>query len=157
LTATPTGAGPLSLALNFGSLTQLAAANSTSASADGNGVGTPLGVQIDNTGLVSVSYSNGNTVKVGQVAIATFPSEQGLALTSGGVYQQTNQSGSPTIATAGAAASGSIVSSSLESSNVDTTSSLVDLVVLQNSFQANAKALQTENSIEGYLNQLVTQ
>ena len=157
LTATVTGAAPLSLGLNFSSLTQFATANATSATADGNGVGTPLGVQIDNTGLVSVSYSNGQVVKVGQVAIATFPSEQGLALTSGGVYQQTSESGTPTIATAGAAASGTIESSSLESSNVDTTSSLVSLVVLQRSFQANAKALQTEDSVQGYLDQLVTQ
>jgi len=157
ITVTPTGAAPLSLNLNFGSLTQFAAANSTSATADGNAVGTPLGVQVDNTGLVSVSYSNGQVVNVGQVAVATFPSVQGLALSSGGVYQQTSSSGTPTIATAGAAASGSIVPSSLESSNVDTTSALVSLVVLQRSFQANAKALQTEDSVQGYLDQLVTQ
>jgi flagellar hook protein FlgE len=154
---TPSGAAPLSLALNFGSLTQFATANATNATADGNGVGTPLGVQVDNSGVVSVSYSNGQVVKVGQVAVATFPSVQGLALSSGGVYQQTNASGTPTIATAGAGASGTIVGSSLESSNVDTTSSLVSLVVLQRSFQANAKALQTEDSVQGYLDQLVTQ
>jgi len=151
------GAAPLSLALNFGSLTQFATANATNATADGNGVGTPLGVQVDNSGIVSVSYSNGQVVKVGQVAVATFPSVQGLALSSGGVYQQTNASGTPTIATAGAGASGTIRASSLESSNVDTTSSLVSLVVLQRSFQANAKALQTEDSVQGYLDQLVTQ
>ncbi len=157
VTVTPTGAAPLSLALNFGSLSQFATANSTSATADGNAVGTPLAVQVSSSGLVSVSYSNGQSVNVGQVAVATFPSEQGLALNSAGVYQQTNQSGTPTIATAGAAASGTIVASSLESSNVDTTSSLVSLVVLQRSFQANAKALQTEDSVQGYLDQLVTQ
>lgn len=157
LTATVTGAAPLSLALNFGSLTQFANANSTSATADGNAVGTPLGVQVSSSGLVSVSYSNGQSVNVGQVAVATFPSEQGLALNSEGLYQQTNESGTPTIATAGAAASGTIVASSLESSNVDTTSALVSLVVLQRSFQANAKALQTEDSVQGYLDQLVTQ
>jgi len=154
LTATVTGAAPLSLGLNFSSLTQFATANAT---ADGNGVGTPLAVQVDNSGIVSVSYSNGQLVKVGQVAVATFPSEQGLALTTGGVYQQTNASGTPTIATAGAGASGTIRPSSLESSNVDTTSGLVNLVVLQRSFQANAKALQTEDSVLGYLDQLVTQ
>jgi len=157
VTATPTGAAPLSLALNFGSLTQFATANATSASADGNGVGTPLAVQVDSSGLVSVSYSNGQLVKVGQVAVATFPSVEGLALSSGGVYMQTSGSGTPTIATAGAGASGTIRPSSLESSNVDTTSSLVSLVVLQRSFQANAKALQTEDSVQGYLDQLVTQ
>ena len=157
LTATVTGAAPLSLGLNFISLTQFAAANATNATADGSGVGTPQAVQIDNNGIVSVSYSNGQLVKVGQVAVATFPSFEGLQLTSGGVYQQTVSSGTPTIATAGAGASGTIRPSALESSNVDTTSELVNLVVLQRSFQANAKALQTEDSVQGYLDQLVTQ
>ncbi len=96
-------------------------------------------------------------MKVGQVAVATFPSVEGLQLTSGGVYQQTVASGTPTIATAGAGASGTIRPSALESSNVDTTSELVNLVMLQRSFQANAKALQTEDSVQGYLDQLVTQ
>ncbi|MGD0074802.1 MAG: flagellar hook-basal body complex protein [Candidatus Binataceae bacterium] len=157
LTATVAGAAPLSLALNFGSMTQFASSNSASGTADGNAVGAPLGVQINSSGLVSVSYSNGQSANVGQVAIATFPSEEGLALNSQGLYQQTSQSGSPTIGTAGATSSGSIVNSSTESSNVDTTSALVSLVVLQRSFQANSKALQTEDSVQGYLDQLVTQ
>jgi len=152
-----TGAAPLSLNLDFSSLTQFAAANATSATADGSGVGTPLAVQVGNTGIVSVSYSNGQLVKIGQVAVASFPSVQGLLLTSGGVYQQTIASGSPTIATAGAGAAGSIRPAALESSNVDTTSALVNLVVLQRSFQANAKALQTADNILAYVNQLVTQ
>lgn len=157
LTATVTGAAPLSLNLDFSTLTQFAAANATNATADGSGVGTPLAVQVDNKGLVSVSYSNGQLVKIGQVAVASFPSVEGLLLTSGGVYQQTIASGSPTIATAGAGAAGTIRPDALESSNVDTTSELVNLVVLQRSFQANAKALQTEDNILAYVNQLVTQ
>ena len=157
LDAALTGAAPLSLNLDFSSLTQFAAANATSATADGSGVGTPLAVQVGNTGIVSVSYSNGQLVKIGQVAVASFPSVQGLLLTSGGVYQQTIASGSPTIATAGAGAAGSIRPAALESSNVDTTSALVNLVVLQRSFQANAKALQTADNILAYVNQLVTQ
>jgi flagellar hook-basal body protein len=96
-------------------------------------------------------------VKIGQVAVASFPSVQGLTLASGGVYQQTIASGAPTIATAGAGAAGTIRPDALETSNVDTTSALVNLVVLQRSFQANAKALQTADNILAYVNQLVTQ
>jgi len=157
LDAALTGAAPLSLNLDFSSLTQFAAANATNATADGSGVGTPLAVQVDNMGLVTVSYSNGQLVKIGQVAVASFPSVQGLTLASGGVYQQTIASGSPTIATAGAGAAGTIRPDALETSNVDTTSALVNLVVLQRSFQANAKALQTADNILAYVNQLVTQ
>jgi flagellar hook protein FlgE len=81
---------------------------------------------------------------------------QGLQLTSGGVYQQTEASGAPTITTAGAGSAGSIQSSALESSNVDTTQQLVSLVVLQRSYEANAKALQTSDNMLSDLMQLQT-
>ncbi len=156
LTATPPGAAALSLNLNFNGLTQFASANAITGAADGNASGGPLGVSIDNNGVVSVSYSNGQINKVAQVAVATFPSEQGLTLSNGGVYQQSSASGQPTITSAGAGSAGVIRPSSLESSNVDTTSQLISLVVLQRSFQANSKALQTQDNILGSVLQLQT-
>ena len=116
LTATPAGAQPLSLSLNLGALTQYAATAAVTGTADGSAVGQPQAVQVDNTGLVSVTYSNGKVVDVGKVAVATFPALQGLQLNSEGVYQQTVASGAPTIATAGAGSAGSIQASALESS-----------------------------------------
>ncbi len=156
LTATPTAAAPMSLNLNLNGLTQFSSPNATTGTADGNASGGPLGVQVDDKGVISVSYSNGQIVNVAQVAVATFPSVEGLTLANGGVYQQTNSSGQPTIATAGAGSAGSIRPSALESSNVDTTNQLISLVVLQRSFQANSKALQTQDNILGSLLQLQT-
>jgi flagellar hook protein FlgE len=156
LTATPAGAKPLSLSLNFSALTQYAAAAAVTGSADGSAVGQPQNVQVNNNGLISVSYSNGNVVNVAKVAIATFPALQGLQLTNAGVYQQTVTSGAPMITTAGVGSAGSIESSSLESSNVDTTQQLVSLVVLQNNYEANAKALQTTDNMQEALMQLQT-
>jgi len=156
LTATPAGAAPLKLALDFTGMTQYATPTATNSVADGNAVGRPQGVQIDNNGIVSVSYSNGQTVKIAQLAIATFTSNQGLQLSSNGAYQQTRSSGTPTVSAANAGAAGSIQSGALESSNVDTTSQLVSLVVLQRSFQANAKALQTQDNILGTVVQITT-
>ena len=66
-------------------------------------------------------------------------------------------SGAATISTAGSGAAGSIQANALESSNVDTTSQLVNLVVLQRNYQANAKALQTEDSILGTIIGIQTQ
>ena len=156
LTATLTSAAPLSVALNFSALTQFNGASAATGTADGNAVGNPVGVQVSNNGLITESYSNGQTVNVGQVAIATFQANQGLQLTNSGVYEQTQASGPATIATAGAGSAGTIEASALESSNVDTTSQLVQLVVLQRNFQSNAKALQTEDNILGTLMQLQT-
>lgn len=154
LTVTPTGASPLSLNLDFSMLTQFAGGNTPTATADGNAVGSPLGVQIDNSGVISVSYSNGQTQKVAEVALATFPSEQGLSLTTGGFYQQTGNSGTPTVSSAQSGSAGSIQSGALESSNVDTTTQLVNLVAFEKSFQANAKGLQTADNVLTTLNQL---
>jgi flagellar hook protein FlgE len=156
LTATPAGASPLSLALNFSAMTQYATPAATNATADGNAVGRPQGLNIDSNGVVSMSYSNGQTVNVAQVAVATFTSDQGLQLSSNGAYQQSGASGTPTMSTANAGAAGSIESGALESSHVDTTSPLGSLVVLQRNFQADAKALQTEDNLLGTVVQITT-
>ena len=156
LTAPVAGAANLSLNIDFSGLTQYAGGTAATGSADGNAVGRPEGVQVNNNGVVSVSYSNGQTVNVAQVAVATFPCSQGLQL-SNGVFEATADSGAPTISSAGSGAAGTIRANALESSNVDTTSQLVNLVVLQRNYQANAKALQTEDSILGTIMQIQTQ
>lgn len=156
LTATVSGAAPLSLTLNFAGLTQYGSATSTSGTADGNAVGRPLSVKVSDKGMVSLSYSNGQIVNVAQVAVATFAANQGLSLAGGGVYTQTAASGAPTVGAAGAGTAGIIQGSSLENSNVDLTGQLVSLVLLQRSFQANAKALQTQDNILGTVVQIQT-
>jgi flagellar hook protein FlgE len=156
MTATIAGAANLSLNLDFSGLTQYAGGTAASGTADGNAVGNPQGVQIGSNGTVSVSYSNGQTVNVAQVALATFPSEQGLQLTNG-VFTATSASGVATVSAPGSGAAGTIQSNALEGSNVDTTNELVNLVVLQNTYQANAKALQTQDAILGSILQIQTQ
>jgi flagellar hook protein FlgE len=156
LTATVAGAANLSLNLNFSGLTQFSGGTAVSGTADGNAAGNPEGVQIGDNGVVSVSYSNGQTVNVAQVAIATFGNAQGLQL-GNGVFSQTAASGAATISAPGAGSAGTIQPNALENSNVDTTSQLVNLVVLQRNYQANAKALQTEDSILGTIMQIQTQ
>jgi len=149
LTATLTnGASPLSLSLNFGNITQYASGDSVSGTADGNAAAGPISSQIDPQGQISVTYSNGQTVQVGQVALATFVSNSGLELTNGGMYQATPSAGAIAISLPGAGAAGTISNGALEQSNVSVSDQLVNLVVLQNIYGANAKALQTEDNVE---------
>ncbi len=156
LTAAVAGAAPLSLGLNFSQLTQFGTASSLSGTADGNAAGQPVGVSINNNGGVSVTYSNGQSANVAQIAIATFTAEQGLVLGANGTFQQSDASGAPTVQAAGAGSAGTLESSALESSNVNITNELVNLVVLQQSFQANSKALQVETQTIGSVLQLQT-
>ena len=51
------------------------------------------------------------------------------------------------VGVAGGSGFGSIASGSLEQSNVDTTTSLVDMITAQRAFQANAQMIQTEDQI----------
>ena len=156
LSATVAGAAPLSLGLNFAQLTQFGTASSLYGTANGNAAGQPVGVSINANGAVSVSYSNGKTANVAQIAVATFTSEQGLALSTRRHLPADRCSRSADGSDRRSRRCQDAGSPALESSNVDTTNALVNLVVLQRSFQANAKALQTEDQIIGTVVQLQT-
>src|SRR5579885_145951 len=141
------GAANLSLALNFSSLTQFGSASVASGTADGNSASSPSSVSIDSSGLVTVTFENGMTKNIGKVGIATFPSDQGLQLGEGGMFAATAAAGQMTIAAAGSGGAGKLQAGALEESNVDTATELVNLVVLQNAYGANAKALQVEDAM----------
>ncbi len=145
------GASALSLSLNFSNITQYASGDSVSGTADGNAPAGPVSSQINSQGRISVTYSNGQTVQVGQVALATFVSNSGLELTTGGMYQATPSAGAITVSAPGAGAAGTISNGALEQSNVSVSDELVNLVVLQNIYGANAKALQSEDNVESTL------
>src|SRR5579885_2209309 len=141
------GAANLSLALNFSSLTQFGSASVASGTADGNSASSPSSVSIDSSGLVTVTFENGMTKNIGKVGIATFTSDQGLQLGEGGMFAATAAAGQMTIAAAGSGGAGKLQAGALEESNVDTATELVNLVVLQNAYGANAKALQVEDAM----------
>lgn len=84
---------------------------------------------------------------IGQVALATFANMQGLTPVGGTAWKQSLASGEPVIGTPGSGTLGSIVSGALEDSNVDLTAQLVDLIIAQRNYQANAKTIETENAI----------
>jgi flagellar hook protein FlgE len=141
------GAAPLSLSLDFTQLTQFGSASVVTGTADGNSAASPSSVSINSDGLVTVTFNNGMTRDVGIVALATFTSNQGLQLGQAGMFEYTASAGQATAAIPGAGASGKLRAGSLEESNVDTATELVNLVILQNAYGANAKALQVEDAM----------
>jgi len=141
------GAAPLSLSLDFTQLTQFGSASVVTGTADGNSAASPSSVSINSDGLVTVTFNNGMTRDVGMVALATFTSNQGLQLGQAGMFEYTASAGQATAAIPGAGASGKLRAGSLEESNVDTATELVNLVILQNAYGANAKALQVEDAM----------
>ena len=121
-------------------ITQFGSPSAVSAqSQDGYASGDLSGVQIGSDGTVSGVYSNGQTIAVGQLAIATFGNNDGLSPTSGTLWAATQQSGEPALGAAGSGGRGTVVSGSLEQSNVDIATQFVDLIAHQRGFEASSK------------------
>ncbi|HLY87487.1 MAG TPA: flagellar hook protein FlgE [Acetobacteraceae bacterium] len=144
---TPTsGAQPMSLAFNFGQTTQYGGQfGVTSITQNGYATGQLSTVAIDPTGIVSAVYTNGRSTQLGQLAMANFPNPQGLKSLGDTNWSETFTSGTVVSGVAGSAGFGSIQSGALESSNVDLTTQLVDMITAQRAFQANAQVITTAN------------
>ncbi len=146
---TPTdGAAPMAFNFNFGTSTQYGSGfGVTSITQDGYTTGQLSTVSIDGSGIVSAVYTNGRSTQLGQLAMANFPDPQGLKQLGDTDWAETYTSGTVVSGTAGAAGFGSIQSGALESSNVDLTTQLVNMITAQRAFQANAQVVTTANQL----------
>jgi flagellar hook protein FlgE len=145
---TPTGSTAQTMALNLAGTTQLSSAFSVaSRSQDGASVGKLQSVSVDDAGVISASFSNGDTTALGKVALANFTDPTGLRQQGDHYWTATGISGAPTMGASGDSGFGQLHSSMLEGSNVDITEELVALISAQRNFQANSKALDTQNKI----------
>ncbi len=109
---------------------------------DGRKTGSLNGFQIDTDGSIYGSFTNGEKQKLGQIALAKFNNPSGLQKVSGSNFVDTIDSGIAQIGTADSISS-NIEASSLESSTVDLTEELTQMIEAQRSFQAAARVLST--------------
>jgi len=116
-------------------------------SQDGKASGQLSGVTVDENGIISASYSNGDSKKLGKVALANFTNPAGLRQLGTSYWASTGVSGQAAMGAANENSFGSLMGGTLEGSNVDITEELVALIAAQRNFQANSKALDTQNQI----------
>jgi flagellar hook protein FlgE len=114
---------------------------------DGYGPGQLVGTEVAENGTIFARYTNGQSLVLGQVLLADFPNQQGLTPIGGSEWSESFVSGQPIPGIAGAGAFGLLKSGALEDSNVDLSEELVDLIVAQRNFQANAKTIETNTAI----------
>lgn len=114
---------------------------------DGFGPGQLVGTEISESGVLFARYTNGQSLVLGQILLADFQNQQGLTPIGNTEWSESFNSGQPIPGIAGAGAFGSLQSGALEDSNVDLSEELVDLIVAQRNFQANAKTIETNNAI----------
>jgi flagellar hook protein FlgE len=115
---------------------------------NGYTTGQLAGFSIAANGIISGQYTNGQTVSLGQLALATFTNPQGLIAESGNQFQQSMASGQPIVGAPGAGTLGTVQSGALESSTVDITTQLVNLITAQRAYQANAETVKTQQAVD---------
>jgi flagellar hook protein FlgE len=119
----------------------------TAKSQDGYATGSLSSLSIDSEGNIFGSYSNGQSKTIGQVALANFANVQGLTPNGGTGWRESSASGVPVVGAPNSGTMGTLTAGSLEDSNVDLTSELVNLIKAQSNYQANAKTISTESTI----------
>jgi flagellar hook protein FlgE len=138
----------ISIALDITGLTQFGSNFAVStATQNGYSAGQLSSIEVSDVGLVSARYSNGISSSLGQFALADFGNPNGLQPVGSTNWVETFKSGQPVLNKAGDANLGLIQGFALEQSNVQITQELVDLIVAQRNFQANAQVVQAEDAI----------
>ena len=135
------------VALNFGSgLTQFANTSGTTQVSqlqqNGFASGELKSVAVDSQNQITGTFSNGQTIPLAQITLATFNGQDALQPLNGEAYAQTAESGPPLLN-----ATGTVVGSSLEASNVDIATQFSQLIVAQQAYSANAKVMQTADQM----------
>jgi flagellar hook protein FlgE len=148
-TYTPaTGAAPMTLSVDLSGSTQVGADFAVnSVSQDGYTTGQLTGVSVDQNGMVHANYSNGQSQVQGQLALANFANPQGLQPASDSNWAETSASGVALVGAPGSSTLGVVQSGALEDSNVDLSTQLVNMIVAQRNFQANAQMVKTEDAV----------
>ncbi len=114
---------------------------------DGYATGSLVDVSIGDDGTIEGVFSNGQRRSVARVALATFPGQNGLERAGNSLFVATNRSGEALIDAAATGARGSISAGSLEASNVDLSSELVNLISFQRAFQASVRTVTTADEM----------
>lgn len=115
---------------------------------DQNGytTGRLAGLDVDSKGILFARFTNGEAQTLGQVALANFNNMEGLKPVGNSMWAQTFETGEAIIGAPGSSSLGNITSGALEESNVDLSEELVNLIIAQRNYQANAKTIETANA-----------
>lgn len=114
----------------------------------------PDALRTDENGYVYGEFTNGKTLALAKVALASFPNNMGLEEIGNNLFKATANSGTPTIGHAGEGGRGGLKSSAIEMSNVDLSRSLTQLIVIQRGYQASSKTITTSDQLLNTLLQL---
>lgn len=146
LTVNGNNFGDVTLNTGTGGITQFADTNGVARVNEINQNGFPagelLGVSLGENGLITASYSNGETLGIAQVVLASFNGDNGLKKLDGGAFQETAESGPAILG-----AAGTIVGQSLEGSNTDIADEFTKLIVTQQAYAAGTRIITSSDEM----------
>jgi flagellar hook protein FlgE len=149
------GLGAQTIQLNLGTygeangVTQFAGTTYSLRSLTQNGIppGSFNGLSTQTNGDIVANYDNGQARVIAQVPIVTFGNAGALQRQNGQAFTTTESSGNPAADAAGTNGAGNLVTSSIESSNVDIATEFSKLIVAQQAYSANSKVVTTANQL----------
>ena len=132
----------------FDGLTQMGSPSTTKGvSQDGYSLGYLESFNINEGGILTGIYSNGQVREIAQVSLATFVNGEGLEKVGENVYMMTNNSGLADVGEAGLRGKGKVIAGVLEMSNVDLSEEFTNMIVTQRGFQANSRIITTSDQM----------
>jgi flagellar hook protein FlgE len=144
----------LSIDVDFGNpsslegLTQFATASTAVArQQDGYTMGDLERFSVDQTGLITGAFTNGETLTLGQVVLADFNNPSGLERRGDNMYSRSANSGAPVLGLAGEGSQSTVTSGALEMSNVDLAQEFTNMITAQRGFQSNARVITTADEM----------
>ena len=143
-----TGAEDLVIDIDFSEITQFGQKTAPeSHKQNGYTAGKFVQLEVSDDGVIEAEYTNGKRVAIGQVALANFDNPYDLARVGDNLFMETYGSGQPSIGKPMTGMFGTIKANYTEDSNVDLTKELVNLIVFQRNYQANAQSIRTQDTI----------
>jgi flagellar hook protein FlgE len=104
-------------------------------------------LSFNQTGGIDARFSNGQVVEVAKVAMTKFSNQDGLERIGGNYFRTTANSGQGQVGVAGSVGFGTIQGGALESSNVDLTVELTNMILAQRMFESNARVVTAADRV----------
>jgi flagellar hook protein FlgE len=129
-------------------LTGFSAASATSSiRQNGSAAGMVDNITILKDGTIQATFGAGQTVAVGQLALASFNNPKGLVKLGSNKFGESQAAGIPNVGTAGTGGRGTLIGSALEQSNVDIATEFTQMILAQRGYQANAKTITVSDEL----------
>jgi flagellar hook protein FlgE len=133
---------------NVAKLTGFSATSQTSSiSQNGSAPGMVDKISISADGTIVATFGAGQTVNVGQLAMASFNNPKGMVKLGSSRYGESQSAGIPNIGTPNTGGRGSLIGSALEQSNVDIAQEFTQMILAQRGYQANGKTITVSDEI----------